>query len=165
MTCLFAEFSLPCTVRYMCSDARCRRPATTFAGLSSSKAKLYCNKHFTPVRKHLRDLNRSDDFLNKILLRNVKWLSHYRTMSSTELANGTLVLHQNVFDRPRALYPRPVDPVHPWMRKVAWCYDSCVHALETLAGVLAYLVEGRFCAISLLLIVAHQFRLYACRGG
>lgn len=127
-----------CTVT-KCDHASCDRPAF-LAAYSCNDARFCSSEHQEEsVPLKVRELERLDSLLNKILLLKARALHGYRTFWSELTGSGVLVLYQEQYDEPLG---NNTPAVHQAIEEIGFCFNSCVHAMETLAGVIAYFAEG-----------------------
>jgi hypothetical protein len=128
-----------CTVTRLCDYESCERPALVAAYSFNDTRFCSCEHRDETVQLKRRELNRLDKLLNEILLLNTGTLHGYHIIRNEQTASGLLVLHQEEYDRPLRYYTPAVDKQ---TEEIGFCYNSCIHAMQTLAGVLAYLAEG-----------------------
>lgn len=140
MESLRADSSLLYLKRQMCAERFCNRPASLAADSSCGTARFCCRKHRNKVLQ--RELTRLDRLLNNIFLLEAKWLNLLRTYAAGRSTTGTLVLFQRNFERPLAEQYTFPDMVPPRLEEVGYCFNGCVHAMEILAGVIAFFAEG-----------------------
>ncbi|KAH6611828.1 hypothetical protein C7974DRAFT_418741 [Boeremia exigua] len=138
MLCITLPFG-PCIRRLPCSAPHCQRHATTSLTLARATPHPFCLEHHAHALAQLRELVRFDALLNKLLLVTGKWYMCDRTLGSTQLPNGTLVLWRGSTSLLRAANGGNVSPVSVRIRDIAVCFNSCIVAMRVLAGVLAYL--------------------------
>ncbi|KZM20604.1 hypothetical protein ST47_g8233 [Ascochyta rabiei] len=140
-----ADLPLPNTDQQICAERLCDRPASLVADLSWGSARFCSHKHRDEAASFkLQELARVDRLLNRIFLLEARWLHIFRTYAAARSSTGTLVLFQREFDKPlkeQNIFP---DMVPRRLEEVGYCFNSCVHVLEILAGVLAFFAEGSF---------------------
>lgn len=122
-----------------CEHESCDR--LVFSAAYSHHDAQFCSSEHKDetVQLKLRELQRLDDLLNKISMLNVKWLHQFCTFHSEEFATGLLVLHQKELVEP---LQDQAPAVNEDIEEISVCFNSCLHAMQTLAGVLAYFAEG-----------------------
>ncbi|KAJ4339730.1 hypothetical protein N0V95_007696 [Ascochyta clinopodiicola] len=140
-----ADLPLPVTDQQICAERLCDRPASLVADLSWGSARFCCHQHRDAAASvKLREVTRVDRLLNRIFLLEAKWLHIFRTYAAARSSTGTLVLFQREFDKPLGEQDTFQDTVPRWLEEVGHCFNSCVHVLEILVGVLAFFAEGSF---------------------
>ncbi|KAF9694123.1 hypothetical protein EKO04_008027 [Ascochyta lentis] len=133
----------PGTEQQICVLRLCNRPASLAASLSWGSARFCSHEHREEAASiKLRELTRIDRLLNRIFLLEAKWLHAFRTYAAARSSTGTLVLFQHEFDLPLKEQQTLPETVPRRLQEVGYCFNSCVHVLEILVGVLAFFAEG-----------------------
>lgn len=93
------------------------------------------------INLKLRELRRLGYLMNTIYLLQAKYLQMLHTYKAEPLSTGTYVLFQGGVDGPLAQQNVSCATKSQQIKKMGYCFNGCVHALEPFAGVLALFAE------------------------